>query len=111
LPSGAGVPEHNGQRDAWEVGSSIQRGRYLMPARRKPLTLTPLERQAYTGFMARYQAIDLSAQLARERTEADERAFVASLAVGLEVDSIGAKYRVNTEAWTLEPVSEPSDGQ
>ena len=75
-----------------------------------PRKLTDLERQAYLGFMARYRAIDLEATLARDRTQADERAFVAALAerLGLDEGSIGTKYTMNTTTWTLDRVRKPS---
>lgn len=84
-----------------------------MAAKRTPRKLTDLERQAYLGFMARYREIDLSAQLARERTLADERAFVEALAgrLGLDPGSIGTRYTVNVQTWALDPVEAPVDGQ
>lgn len=82
-------------------------------AKRKAMALTDLERQAMLGFAARYQAIDLQARLARTQTEADERTFVAALAgrLGLDPASIGNRYTVNTQTWTLERVEAKSDGQ
>jgi hypothetical protein len=70
--------------------------------------LTELERQAYVGFAARYRMIDLEAAAAKSAVEADERRFVEALAarLGLEASSIGGRYTVNANTWTLEPAPE-----
>lgn len=83
-----------------------------MAQRRIPFKLTELERQAYLGFLARYQAIELQATVAREQTTADERVFVAGLAarLGLDPASIGSRFTVNTQTWTLERAEAKSVG-